>query len=71
MRYQFDNGYGASVIDSGYGSSEGLLELAVTDAKTGHIVYDTPITGDVLGWLTPEDVEALLAKIAALPPRVA
>ena len=35
----------------------------------GHIVYDTPITGDVLGHLTEEQVAETLASIAALPAR--
>lgn len=68
--HQFDNGYGASVIDDGYGREDGLYELAVLDAK-GHIVYDTPITRDVLGWLTADEVKDVLADIQTLPPRQA
>jgi len=70
-RYTFPNGYGASVIQGpySYGGSEGLFELAVTDDK-GHLVYDTPITDDVKGWLTEEDADDLLVAIAALPVRV-
>jgi hypothetical protein len=67
MTYEFENGYGASVIADGYGASEGLYELAVL--HNGRIVYDTPITEDVLGWLTAADVQATLDKIAALPAR--
>lgn len=66
--YKFDNGYGASVVCSpnhSYGGSEGLWELAVLE--NGFITYDTPITGDVIGWLTEEAVEELLRKIAELP----
>lgn len=69
MTYTFKNGYGASVISHGYGSESGLLELAVIDARSGRIVYDTPITDDVVGWLKPEDVRELLDRIEALPPR--
>ena len=34
---------------------DGLLELAALDAD-GQITYCTPITDDVLGWLTPEEI---------------
>ena len=63
-RYAFPNGYGASVINDGYGSEQGLFELAVL--KDGHLTYQTPITNDVLGRLTAEEVESTLDKIAAL-----
>lgn len=65
-KYRFDNGYGASVIDDGYGGNQGLYELAVLDAG-GRITYETPITDDVLGWLTPDEVTEALDRIAALP----
>jgi hypothetical protein len=67
--YRFDNGYGASVIRNNfsYGGSEGLWELAVLDfTKDGAITYETPITDDVIGYLTDEDVQATLADIRAL-----
>lgn len=60
----FVNGYGASVInDGGRG-----VELAVLDGDD--ITYDTPVTNDVLGWLTPETLEQSLREIAALPKRI-
>ena len=69
-KYTFDNGYGASVVRHrySYGADEGLWELAVI-GPDGHLVYDTPITEDVEGHLTEEDVDALLERIAALPPK--
>jgi hypothetical protein len=65
--YRFPNEYGASVIkhDHSYGGADGLWELAVLD-KAGELCYDTPITSDVLGWLTWEEVEENLTKIKNL-----
>jgi hypothetical protein len=62
--FEFPNGYGGSVIDDGYGNEEGLYELAVL--HNGHLTYDTPITDDVLGWLTAGEVAETLDRIAAL-----
>jgi hypothetical protein len=68
VRVRFPNGYGASIIrhSGSYGGREGLFEVAVLNAD-GELDYTTPITSDVEGWLTPDDVAALLARIAALP----
>ena len=65
-RTQFDNGYEASVVKSKYtyGGDKGLYELAVF--KDGEICYDTPITDDVIGYLRPEDVTDVMAKIQLL-----
>lgn len=67
--YKFKNGYTASVIQTrySYGGDQGLFELAViyNDA----LVYDTPITNDVIGYLTPEAVQEILQKISELPAR--
>ena len=68
-RHTFDNGYTASVITDGYGEERGLLEVAVLWG--GDLCYDTPITDDVLGSLTHSEVEDVLDRIAALPPREA
>lgn len=64
--YSFDNGYGASVVCNlgSYGASDGLFELAVL--KNGEICYDTPITGDVVGWLDFAGVADILKKIESL-----
>jgi len=65
-RINFDNGYGASVIQSphSYGGNQDLYELAVT--KDIAICYDTPITDDVLGYLTEEQVTDYLRQIQEL-----
>lgn len=64
----YPNGYGASIVRGPYtyGGNEGLYELAVMDGNG--CCYSTPITDDIEGRLTPEDVTALLVRIAALPP---
>ena len=69
-RITFDNGYGASVVSHqhSYGGRDGLFEVAVIDAQTEELVYDTPITTDVLGRLTFGEVAEVLQKIAALAP---
>lgn len=70
--YYFDNDYGASVIwtPCSYGGSDGLWELAVlkkTPGKGWPLCYDTPITSDVIGWLSEDGVDALLGEIENLP----
>lgn len=73
--YKFDNGYGASVVRNriSYGSERGLYELAVIafdvpdDPEDWHVFYNTPITDDVIGELSDEEVDAVLVKIEALP----
>jgi hypothetical protein len=64
--YKFDNGYSASVVSNAmtYGGNEGLFEVAVM--KDGKIVYDTPVTNDVVGWLDFAGVANILAEIKAL-----
>ena len=65
-RITFENGYGASVVKTPYtyGGDRGLYELAVF--KDGEITYATPITDDVIGYLRPEDVTDVMAKIQQL-----
>jgi hypothetical protein len=73
--YRFDNGYGASVVrfKYSYGYEYGLWELAVlkftgTGIGDYNLDYTTPITSDVIGHLTPDEVEQTLTLIAALSP---
>ena len=80
--YEYANGYGASVVRfripnplgfkgqlrNGYGSytrNEDEWELAVT--YNTHLVYDTPITNDVVGYINTAEVEQILQRIKKLP----
>jgi hypothetical protein len=65
---KFENGYGASIVchAGSYGGKDGLFEVAVLD-ENDDIVYDTPITCDVLGHLEFQDVANVLDDIRGLP----
>lgn len=76
----FPNGYGASIArhSMSYGHTKGLWELAVIHKITGkpfdsdfgfELCYTTPITDDVLGHLTEDEVNDTLLKISELPPK--
>lgn len=73
-KFRFPNNYGASLIVGGI-MAYGGLELAVVRYDTADdgdfdLVYDTPITDDVVGYIeTPAEVEDLLDRIKALPPK--
>lgn len=68
-RWEFPNGYTASVVRGywSYGYAEGLWEVAVI--HDDELVYDTPVTSDVIGRCTEDDVVHLLDQIEALPSR--
>ena len=68
MKIEFENGYGVSVIEHGYGGDVGLKELAVL--HSGEICYDTPITDDVLGYLTDTEVMEIIEQVKQLPEKV-
>lgn len=66
-KYRFPNDYGASLI---YAPGSYGLELAVLNFSInpeGELVYNTPITNDVLGYLTWEQAVKALIKIKRLP----
>lgn len=66
-RMTFPNGYGISVVSGEYAySSEGHpYEVAVFDGNG--LTYETPITDDVIGHCTSEDVTEIMQKIQELP----
>ena len=63
----FDNGYGISVVRHrySYGGPSGLYEIAILDSD-GNLTYNTPITNDVIGYLTPKEVTEFMVKIQEL-----
>lgn len=65
-KFSFKNGYGASVITGGiaYCNEVQPYELAVL--KDDDLCYDTPITDDVIGYLTSNEVYELLDRIEQL-----
>ena len=72
----FENGYGASVIkrhdgiffDGSYGNHQDLFELAVIKLENNEwdICYTTPLTNNVLGFLTNTEVLNYLKQIKEL-----
>ena len=64
--FRFPNNYGASVIKhwGSYGYEEDKFELAVLHKDM--ITYNTPITDDVIGHLTNDEVLELLEEIKNL-----
>jgi len=68
----FPNNYGISVIRGPYsfGGKKGLYEIAVLrmtpEMKHSEICYNTPITNDVVGNLTPDDVTEYMKQIQKL-----
>lgn len=65
-KLEFDNGYGVSVITGygAYGSTNAPYELAIL--KHGSLCYDTKITNDVIGYLTPDDVTDYMKQVQEL-----
>lgn len=77
--FRFQNGYGASVIkhminnfslNFSYGHEMDLWELAVVkfidESDCYTLVYDTPVTHDVIRYLTDKEVGEYLQKIKEL-----
>lgn len=67
-KMKFDNGYGISVItgESAYGSGKVPYEAAVL-LTNGDLSYDTPVTDDVMGYLTAGGVSDKMKQIQELP----
>lgn len=67
----FPNGYGVSIVNHEllFNGKRGDWELAVIIGNTEKFVltYDTPITEDVLGSLSDDDVNEICIKVSELP----
>ena len=63
----FPNGFGVSVVKGPwfYSSKSEPYELAVLH-KDGSITYDTPITNDVLGYCTRDDITDIMKQVQEL-----
>lgn len=68
--FNFDNKYGVSVIGGGqpnvlsmiYGDGKNNFEVAIL--RNGAIVYDTPLTNNVLPYQTTDDVRKILDTVS-------
>lgn len=69
--FRFANGYGASIIRGfgAYGTELAVLRFTGPGKTEWEITYDTPITDDVIGWLSAEECREILVRIAELPPK--
>lgn len=70
--YLFKNNYIASLVDGtfNYGNENAPFEVAVMSSVTDTLVYDTPITDDVLGYLTKKEAIRAIKDIRKLPKRL-
>lgn len=62
----FKNGYGIDIVkhNGSYGREDDQWEIAVM--KDGDCCYTTPITDDVIGWLTSEEVMHYAMRVKML-----
>lgn len=61
----FDNGFGISVVNGkGAYCDDETYEIAVL--KDGEITYDTHITNDVIGYLSPQEITEIMKDIQEL-----
>ena len=69
--YRFDNGYGASVVNHrySYGTEMAVVRFNGSSMDDFDLCYSTPITDDVLGHLSPADVDRYLREISELPEK--
>jgi hypothetical protein len=67
-KLEFPNKYGISVITGpGTYSDNNTFEVGIL--YDGKLCYDTNLTNDVLGYQTPEDIDNIIKKLEALPPK--
>jgi len=66
-RTMFENNYGVSVVCHAfsYGGNDGLYEIAVL-GEDGNLTYDTPVTDNVMGYLSKDDVSDVMKQVQEL-----
>lgn len=61
-RINFNNNYGISVVNGpNFYCDQDTYEVAVL--RNNCLYYDTPITDDVLGYQTPEDIDEIMKEL--------
>ena len=72
---EFENGYGVSVVCGQFfycSPRENLYAASMYEAyevailKDGSLTYDTPITDDVIGYASPEEVTSIMERVQNL-----
>lgn len=70
IKFTFPNGFTLRVINDGYGSSDGMFEIAIFD-QNGDWHTIPEMEGDtVLGYLTAADVRGIAWRVRSMQPRV-
>lgn len=64
------NGFGVSVIPDGARFEVAVIHFYGPGDDDFGLVYDTPVTGDVIPGRTVEEVNEIIAEVAALPSRL-
>jgi len=66
--YRFDNGYGASVVNHSfsYGTEMAVVKFNGSSMEDFELCYTTPIAKDVLGHLSPAELDSHLQEISEL-----
>jgi hypothetical protein len=72
VRFKIPTSLGVMGFYGSYTNNENEWELAVIkfkgkESNNFELCYDTPITNDVIGYLTEDEVEEILKKIKNLP----
>jgi hypothetical protein len=70
--FRFDNGYGASLVRHAYsyGDEMAVLKFNSESNTDFELCYDTPITDDVLGHLSPSEIDEYLEDISKLTEEI-
>lgn len=65
-RETFENGYGVSVILGNIFYSNGIDSYELAVLFNDGITYNTEITGDVMGYLSKDEVTEIMLKVQSL-----